>query len=182
MGTAEPVALDDETVVERVLFIAGRRRVPVHHVTVQAIDGRRAVSFDAEFDGRLSLRRAHDAVTGLEAAIADELGEGVEIESHIEPMEAAELDGHDCQGERRRSVLAALRSRLPIGGVLTTVHDVRVRETAVGLVVNYHCLADSALDVQTVHDHVDALDRDVRAHCTNIVRIVGHAEPVDVKG
>ena len=174
---AEPVALDDETVVERVLFIAGRRRVPVHHVTVQTLGEHRAVSFDAEFDGRLSLREAHDTVTALEAAIADELGEGVEIESHIEPLEAAELNGRDCEGGRRDAVLAALRVRMPAGGVLTAVHDVRVRETAAGLVVNYHCLADPSLDVQTVHRHVDLLDRDVREHCRDVARIVGHAEP-----
>ena len=175
--TAEPMALDDETVVERVLFIANRRRVPVHHVTVQTLGTRRAVSFDAEFDGSLSLREAHEVVSALEAAIADELGDGVEIESHIEPLEAAELDGRDCDGERRAAVLAALRSRMPVDGVLRLVHDVRVRETAAGLIVNYHCLADPALDVETVHRHVDLLDRDVREHCSGIVRIVGHAEP-----
>ena len=173
--TAEPVALDDETVVERVLFIAGRRRIPVHHVTVQTLGQRRSVSFDAEVDGRLSLRQAHDAVTALEQAIADELGEGVEIESHIEPLEIAELDGRDS--DRCAEVTAALHSRAPEGGALSDVHDVRVRETAAGLVVNYHCLADPALDVQTVHAHVDALDRKLRLDCTTIVRIVGHAEP-----
>ncbi len=175
--TAEPVALDDETVVDRVLFIASRRRIPVHHVTVQTLGARRSVSFDAELDGRLSLKQAHDAVTALEQAIADELGDGVEIESHIEPLELAELQGRDNEGDQRAKVLSALRLRAREGGPLSEVHDVRVRETPAGLVVNYHCLADPMLDVQTVHDHVDALDRKVRHDCAAIIRIVGHAEP-----
>ena len=168
--------------VERVLFIASRRRVPVHHVTVQTLGPRRSVSFDAELDGRLSLRQAHDAVSALEQEIADELGEGVEIESHIEPLELAELDGRDSAGAEKARVISALRARAPESGALHEVHDVRVRETQAGLVVNYHCLVDPALDVQTVHAHVDALDRKVRLDCRSIVRIVGHAEPFKSAG
>ena len=33
----EPTQLDDETVLERVLLIAAKRRVPVHHVMVQEV-------------------------------------------------------------------------------------------------------------------------------------------------
>ena len=36
----EPRALDDETVLERVMVIARNRALAVHHVTVQSIGGR----------------------------------------------------------------------------------------------------------------------------------------------
>ncbi len=175
--TTEPVALDDETVVERVLLIANRRRVPIHHVTVQTLGQRKSLSFDAEVDGRMSLARAHEIVTALEEAVADDLGPDYEVESHIEPLEARELDGRDAADGLRESVRAALQRRAPESGTLNDVHSVRVRETAAGLVVNYHCLVDPALSVDAVHAHVDALDRKVRADCGSIVRIVGHAEP-----
>ena len=64
------------------------------------------------------------------------------------------------------------------GGVISDVHHVRVRETANGLVVNYHCRADQALTVDQVHDAVDELDRRARRADATISRIVGHAEPV----
>lgn len=175
--STKPIALDDETIVERVLLIANRRHVPIHHVTVQSLDARKSVSFDAEVDGRMALGRAHEIVTALESAIADDLGSGFEVESHIEPLEVSELDGRDCGPATLGEVTAALLRRAPECGTIFDVHDVRVRETAAGLVVNYHCLVDPALSVDEVHAHVDALDRQVRADCTAIVRIVGHAEP-----
>ena len=176
--TVQPIALDDETVVERVLFIARKRQVPIHHVTVQALGRRQSVSFDAEIDGRMPLGRAHEVVTALELAIAAELGDGFEIESHIEPLELKELAGRDCDGTARERVEAALRRRAPEGGMLWDVHDVRVRETEAGLVVNYHCLVDPEHSVDAVHAHVDALDRRVRLDYPAVARIVGHAEPV----
>ena len=58
--TANPRAVDTETVLERVLFAAAQQRVPIHHVTVQQIDGAKSVSFDVELDGRMSLGAAHE--------------------------------------------------------------------------------------------------------------------------
>ena len=175
--TAEPVALDDETVVERIVHIANRRHVPIHHVTVQTLGERKSVSFDAEFDGHLSLGRAHELVTALEDAVSDELGDGFEIESHIEPLELSELDGRDSDGDVHARVLAALVRRAPECGVIFDIHDVRVRQTSAGLVVNYHCVCDPALSVASVHSHVDKLDHKVKQDCSLISRIVGHAEP-----
>ena len=40
-----PLALDDETILDRVLVIAAAQRVPVHHVTVQHVDAQFSVSF-----------------------------------------------------------------------------------------------------------------------------------------
>jgi divalent metal cation (Fe/Co/Zn/Cd) transporter len=174
---AEPIALDDETVVERVLLIANKRHIPIHHVTVQCLDGRKSVSFDAELDGRMALGRAHEIITALETAIADELGAGFEVESHIEPLEVGELDGRDAKASTRALVEAALRRRAPDGGAVFDVHNIRVRETPAGLVVNYHCLVDPSLSVDEVHGHVDGLDRLIRADIGAIARIVGHAEP-----
>lgn len=175
--TTEPVALDDETVIERVQMVANRRRVPIHHLTIQTLPTGKSVSFDAELDGAQSLASAHETITSLEAAIADELGAEFEIESHIEPMTLAELDGRECADRVAGAISESLHRRAPETGPLTEIHDIRVRETAAGLVVNYHCLAEPSLSVEAVHAHVDALDRRVREDCENIARIVGHAEP-----
>ena len=174
---ATPIALDDETVVERVLLIANKRHIPIHHVTVQSLESGKSVSFDAELDGRMKLGQAHELVSALEQAIKDELGAGFEVESHIEPLEVGELHGRDADEHVRAAVEAALAGRAPECGTLFDIHHVRVRETPSGLVVNYHCLVDPTLSVDTVHGHVDALDRQVRGDCAGISRIVGHAEP-----
>ena len=91
-----PRALDDETVLERVMVIARNRALAVHHVTVHAIGGRLSVSLDLEVDGNLSLGRAHEIADGLEAALRDELGPEVEVETHIEPLQTSGLAGRDA--------------------------------------------------------------------------------------
>jgi len=46
-----PRALDNETVMERVMVIARNRALAVHHVTVHAIAGKLSISLDLEIDG-----------------------------------------------------------------------------------------------------------------------------------
>jgi cation diffusion facilitator family transporter len=175
--TTVPIALDDETIVERVLLAAARRHLQVHHFTLQTIGGRASVSFDVELDGRMPHGTAHEIVSELEREVRTELGDDIEVESHIEPLETSQLEGHDAPRQVGSAIAAALRANLPAGGAICDVHDVRVRDTPAGLVVNYHCRVDAELSVEAVHAEVDALERSIRASHGEIVRIVGHAEP-----
>ena len=176
--TANPIALDDESALELVLLIAARRRLAIHHVTVQEINGAKAVSLDLELDGRMTLGRAHEIASSLEDAIEAELGPGVEVETHVEPLEIAELSGRDADIETVDAMEAVLTQAALEGGVISDVHHVRVRETPNGLVVNYHCRAVQTLTVDQVHDAVDELDRRARRAEPRVSRIVGHAEPM----
>jgi cation diffusion facilitator family transporter len=175
--TTEPRALDDETVRERVMLIARNNGLAVHHVAVQAIADRLSVSADLEVEGTLPLAAAHDIATRLEEAIREELGSQVEVETHIEPLPAAVLAGRDAAtahvGEIREA-LAVLASEITGIG---EVHDVRVRDTADGEIVNFHCRVDAALSVSAVHDLVDTIERRVRRRFPSITRVIGHAEP-----
>jgi cation diffusion facilitator family transporter len=175
--TTEPRALDDETVRERVMMIARNRGLAIHHVAVQTISGRLSVSADLEVDGTQPLATAHDTATRLEEAIRDELGPGVEVETHIEPLPADILPGSEATPARLgevREALLALAADVPNLG---EVHDVRVRETSDGEIVNFHCRVDPALSVATVHDLVDALEHRLRQRYPSIQRVIGHAEP-----
>lgn len=176
--TATPRALDDETILERVLLIAAKRRVPVHHVTVQSLNGRISVSLDVEVDGRMSLGSAHIVASRLEAAIRDELGADTEVETHIEPLVTANLEGRDVDAETVARVASSLAAHAKTIGTIVDVHSVRVRGTDHGLIVNYHCRVDPMLDVAMVHEKVDELEHLVRADVPAITRIVSHTEPL----
>jgi len=52
-----------------------------------------------------------------------------------------------------------------------------VRQTSAGLVIAYHCRADPSLDIETLHESVDLLERRTRHKHPEIIRVVGHAEP-----
>jgi cation diffusion facilitator family transporter len=175
--TTEPRALDDETVRERVMMIARNRGLAIHHVAVQTISGRLSVSADLEVDGTMPLATAHDIASRLEEGMREELGPDVEVETHIEPLPADILPGRDAGAARIAEVREALAVLAAAIAKLGEVHDVRVRETADGEIVNFHCQVDPALSVGAVHDMVDALERRLRRRFPSIQRVIGHAEP-----
>jgi divalent metal cation (Fe/Co/Zn/Cd) transporter len=175
--TIEPRALDDETVRERVMLIARNAGLAVHHVAVQALGDRLSVSADLEVDGTLPLTAAHETASRLEDAVRDELGPDVEVETHIEPLPAVLLSGRDAVAGHVAAIsdaLAALATGLP---GLGEVHDVRVRETTDGEIVNFHCRVDPDLSVSAVHDLVDRVERGLRRRFPTVARVIGHAEP-----
>jgi divalent metal cation (Fe/Co/Zn/Cd) transporter len=175
--TTNPRALSDETVLERIMVIARNRGLAVHHVTVHAIHGRLSVSLDLEVDGALGLQAAHDVASGLEQAVRAELGPEVEVETHIEPLQTDGLAGRDSTSERIGEVRAALTELANRVGFVGEVHDVRVRETADGEIVNFHCRVDPGLTVRDVHEKVDEVERGLRRRWPSIKRVIGHAEP-----
>jgi divalent metal cation (Fe/Co/Zn/Cd) transporter len=176
---ANPRALDDETVIERILLVATRRHLAAHHIVVQQIGERLSIGLDIELDGAMRLGRAHAQATEFERAIRDEFGADVEIETHIEPLAAHVIAGRDAHDETRRIVAEALTRHAAANGRIQDTHDVRLRDTSEGFIVHYHCRVDSNDSVAAVHAALDALERGMREEFPAIVRIVGHAEPDD---
>jgi cation diffusion facilitator family transporter len=175
--TTEPRALDDETMRERVMMIARNRGLAIHHVAVQAISGQLSVSADLEVEGTQPLAAAHEVASRLEEAVREELGASVEVETHIEPLPADVMAGRDAAPARVDEVRQALAALAAEISDLGEVHDVRVRETGDGEIVNFHCRVHPALSVSAVHDMVDALERRLRRRFPTIQRVIGHAEP-----
>jgi cation diffusion facilitator family transporter len=174
----DPVALNNETVLDRVMVIARNRALAVHHVTVHDLKDRLAISLDLEVDGKLSLRDAHALADGLESAIAGELGASVEIDTHIEPLQPHRAAGREAPSERVTAIEIALAEFAADSRTLRDVHDVRVRETDEGEIVNFHCRVDPSLSVQEVHEKVDAVERALKQRSPSIKRVIGHAEPM----
>jgi cation diffusion facilitator family transporter len=173
----ESRALDDETVRERVILIARNSGLAVHHVAVQALAEHLSVSVDLEVDGTLTLAAAHDIASQLEESIREELGPDVEVETHIEPLPAIVLAGRDAAPARNTEIHEALTALAGEIAGLGEMHDVRVRETADGEIVNFHCQVDPALSVSAAHALVDTAERGLRRRFPAIVRVIGHAEP-----
>jgi cation diffusion facilitator family transporter len=175
--TANPVALDDETVFERVMLIAQRQGCAIHHLTVQDLDGRMAVSFDLEVAGDMPLGAAHGVASRLESAIRQELGANVEVESHIEPLPDRQLAGAPAGEDMRRRVEIALRSLTQSTAKLADLHNIRVRETDGGLFVHYHCRFEPSESIERVHAAIDRIDHALREAVPGVQRVIAHAEP-----
>lgn len=175
--TAVPVARDNETVRERIMVIARNSALAIHHVTVHDLGGRLTVSIDLEVDGEMPLSEAHEITHRLEHNIRDEFGADVEIDVHIEPLEPELPHGADAAPARVATIAAALTEGCA-GRDITDIHNVRVRDTDAGEIVNFHCRAAPAMSVIAVHEAVDEIERALRRRFPSIKRVISHAEPL----
>src|SRR5436190_2150830 len=57
------------------------------------------------------------------------------------------------------------------------IHNVRVRNTDAGEIVNFHCRAAPSMSVIKVHQGVDEIERALRRAFPSIKRVISHAEP-----
>ncbi len=174
--TAVPVARDNESVRERIMVIARNSGLAVHHVTVHDLGGKLTVSIDLEVDGDMQLSAAHDIAHALERSIREDFGEDVEVDTHIEPLEPELPHGTDAAPERIDAIKAAL-SRFAADGAIHDIHNVRVRDTDAGEIVNFHCRAAPSMSVVKVHESVDEIERALRRAFPTIKRVISHAEP-----
>ncbi|MGH6854101.1 MAG: cation diffusion facilitator family transporter [Aestuariivirga sp.] len=174
---ANPVALDNETVFQKVMLIASRRNLAIHHVTVQQIKGKLAVSFDLEVDGAMALVQAHETATKLENAIRRELGGDVEVESHIEPQPEHLLEGNEASAKDATAITAALTLLAAKEKRLSHLHNIRIRQTDQGIFVHYHCIFAGDDTIDDVHARVDHIENGLQEKFPNIRRVIAHAEP-----
>src|SRR5947199_228207 len=176
--TAVPVARNNESVRERIMVIARNSGLAVHHVTVHDLGGKLTVSIDLEVDGDMPLTAAHAIAHELERSIREEFGEDVEVDTHIEPLEPELPMGSDAAPERVETIKSAL-SRFAANGAIHDIHSVRVRNTDVGEIVNFHCRAAPSMSVIKVHEKVDEIERALRRAFPTVKRVLSHAEPPD---
>jgi cation diffusion facilitator family transporter len=174
--TAVPVARDNESIRERIMVIARNSGLAIHHVTVHDLGGKLTVSIDLEVDGEMPLTQAHDIAHDLERQIRDEFGADVEVDTHIEPLEPELPLGTDAAPERAEAIREAL-SRFAADGAIHDIHNVRVRDTEAGEIVNFHCRAAPSMTVIKVHENVDAIERALRRAFPSVKRVISHAEP-----
>jgi divalent metal cation (Fe/Co/Zn/Cd) transporter len=156
--------------------IARNSGLAVHHVTVHDLGGKLTVSLDLEVDGEMDLTAAHDIAHDLERNIRDEFGAEVEVDTHIEPLEPELPFGTDATPDRIETIRGAL-SRFATETAIRDIHDVRVRNTDAGEIVNFHCRAAPSMSVIKVHENVDEIERALRRAFPTVKRVISHAEP-----
>lgn len=175
--TAIPVVHDNETIRERIMVIARNSGLAIHHVTVHDLGGRLTVGLDLEVDGDMPLGEAHEVTHTLEQAIRSDFGADVEVDTHIEPLEPELPLGIDT-GPGRVEVIRRELTRLAAeDGVLHDIHNVRVRDSDAGELVNFHCRANPAMSVIEVHRRIDEIERGLRQTFPTVKRVISHAEP-----
>jgi divalent metal cation (Fe/Co/Zn/Cd) transporter len=158
------------------MVIARNSGLAIHHVTVHDLGDKLTVSIDLEIDAEMPLAAAHDVTRALERNIRDEFGADVEIDTHVEPLEPELPLGTDAAPDRVAVIRDAL-TRFAADTAIHDVHNVRVRDTEAGEIVNFHCRAAPTMSVIRVHENVDEIERAMRRAFPNVKRVISHAEP-----
>lgn len=172
----QPLALDNETVADRIRLIAANQGLSTYRIAVQKVRQQLCVSFDLEVPGHHSIRQAHDIASTLEAAVRHELGEDVIIDSHITPLLSDEME--EATLESPPEVVAAIQRES--GGVpfLVDVHNIKIRRTTAGLYITFHCRFEDETPLEQVENSVRRLERRLHDRIAAARRIVVHAEPI----
>ncbi|MDD4615819.1 MAG: cation diffusion facilitator family transporter [Alphaproteobacteria bacterium] len=172
-----PLALNNETVQQRVAIIAANHGANVHHITAHHSKGRLSVGFDLEVEGWRSIQEAHEIASKLEADMRAEFGEDAEVETHLEPLQDRGIDGVDVDPQDLALIKSQLEMFLAETGSLHSLHKVRARKTDVGMLVFFHCRTNSDRTVSEIHETVDAFERKIRQKYPEVFRVLAHVEP-----
>jgi cation diffusion facilitator family transporter len=175
--TAIPVARDNESIRDRIMVIARNSGLAIHHVTVHDLGERLTVGIDLEVDGSMPLGEAHEITQTLEEAIRSDFGADVEVDTHIEPLEPELPFGTETAAGRVAAIRKELARLAAEDGALHDIHNVRVRDSEAGELVNFHCRANPVMTVTEVHQRIDEIERGLRRAFPTVKRVISHAEP-----
>jgi divalent metal cation (Fe/Co/Zn/Cd) transporter len=176
----EPTS-ETSSLVERVQAAASRSEGvhEVHNVLVHAFDdagtNKLHVTLHAKAAPRLSVAQAHDLADRIEAQVVEELGLGVRVDAHIEPLEQT-LYGKEVTAARP-DIVTALESRATEEVEILDCHEVIVVETGESLTVIAHVRGRGDISLARLHDAADRVEKAMLAEHPAIGRVLIHFEP-----
>jgi len=156
----EPQGLADR-VCEVVASVAGV--LACRRVRARRVGAKTFTEVTIGVDRAVGLQEAHEIASAVEAALQTRFAP-IDAVVHMEPLVRPDELPHE------QVVLLARQHSLP-------VHQVFVREGLQGLVVDLHCEIVGHLSLQEAHEHVSALEEDIRAALPGVTEIVTHIEP-----
>ena len=174
-------ASETSGLVERAQAAASRVEgvTEVHNVLVHSFeeDGARRlhVTLHAKVPNDTSLAGAHALSDAVEDSVAAELGEGVRVDSHLEPLKRS-APGRDVTADQTDLVAAVEAVAMEEVDVLDC-HEVLVTSSEAGLVVVAHVTGRGDLPLATLHDASERIEKRIHARRSEVASVVIHFEP-----
>lgn len=175
----KPLQLDSETVIEHVQIAALNRGLSVHNVVVHILSDKKYVSFDLEVGVDFTIRKSHQIASNLEGAIKSEIGEDIEINTHIEPLRS-EAQGGILSSAEEKKVKMAITGIARNFKIIREVHDIQVRKTQGRIFITVHCLFPDDTKLEKVHDASSRFEYLIREELPSVQRVIVHAEPTSI--
>jgi len=170
-----PTATVAESVHDRVRAVASRANLSIHDVSIQQYDNALHLELHLEVDETLTLQKAHDIVTRLEANIRAEIPGIDSILTHIE-SEPATIE-RPAALERDRLIEHTLRNVASAFPEILDIHDIQVTRHHDRTQVNCHCTLPDELPMARVHEVITALENAFKFESPEVSRLLIHPEP-----
>jgi cation diffusion facilitator family transporter len=173
----KPLPLDNETLLERVQIAAAKHNLMVHDIVVHTLKDRKFINFDLEVNEGLKLKKAHELASHLEKEIRAEVGNNVEINTHIEPLRTEAISGQDLPLEEENGINAKIRDIAGEIPEITEIHGIRARQARNKLFISCHCIIDGDTLLEEAHNIATRLEYMVKDQIPLVQRVVVHTEP-----
>lgn len=169
---------DNETLLERVQALAAAQGLSVHNVAIHRHAGGRSLSLDLEVNSRLTMRDAHEIASAFEAEVAQEIGEEMEIITHIEPMNEVVESENAIDIAACRAAEETIRGLSTEMGGVCRIDNVGISQSRGQLLITLDCLVEGDTPLADAHAAVTTLEHLVRRRIPQARRVVVHCEPL----
>lgn len=178
----KPIALDCETIAERIQVIGSKHNLNVHDVSAAVLEDKKHIAFDVEVAPNLTIKEAHDVVSTLEKEIKNEFDGDLEISVHIDPLPSEEKESHLLTHEEDIVLKKTITHSAEAIEKIKEVHDIQIRKTEnEKLFISLHCSFEDDVILEEVHSITSQLERLIHEKISNAYRVVIHAEPLFAK-
>jgi len=178
---AKPVSLSNETIIERIQITAVNQGLSVHDITIQAVGGKNYATFHVEVETAYTVAKAHAAVSKLESELRDELGEEIDICTHIEPYKGGVAEGVALPIEREKAIADKVAELSKSLSLAQGVRNVKVRSVGGRLFISFICLFDPETLLEDAHKQVSTFEYLVKENVPLTKRVIIHIEPLGLK-
>jgi cation diffusion facilitator family transporter len=177
---ADPLPLDQGSIVDTVRHVAARLGYSVHDISVYHTHAEADVmhvGFDVELDGTTTLADAHTRADEVERAVALQLGGHVVVRSHLDPKRADPIDARLLDADREQDLIERIRRAAGEEPLCRSTAEASVQGGEDGFSISISCAFDRNLSLNTVHAATWSIEQRIRRAIPEAGRVIVHAEP-----
>lgn len=175
----KPVVLADETIVEQIQIISANAGLSTHDISVQTLNGKKIVNFDLEVDNTLDLEKAHQKATRLENTIQKELGEDIEINTHIEPVKPATILSSTIDTKKMAEINKIVNKVGKELKLVDDIHNISARKVGDKIFISLHCTLNPKTSLEEAHNLTSRMEYLIKDRLPGVVRTIVHIEPAE---
>ncbi len=175
----KPVALNNETIAERIHVIGLNHNLHAHNIATNLTDRKKHITFDVEIDQQLTIKQAHDTVNALEEELHREFDGELDICIHLDLLRNEEHSTTSLSSDEEnqvRNLIVTVAERIE---KIEDVHDIQVRKTEKQrLFITLHCSFNDDAQLEEVHSLTSQLEGAIYQSLPDACRVIIHAEPL----